>query len=379
MAGTAARRELSQPLAAPFEQARYDIAVPDDEAHLRSVLRESSMPGSIRVSFTREPNYFHAEGLLDARDTTVVARKGSHIIGLGRCSMRSLYVNGSPRWVGYLSELRVRSSEPGGVKLLRGGYEFFRDYAAECPAEFYFTSISSANTRVQRLLENGSRWGLPQYRFLTELITLVAPIKSRSGARTFPKGVAFSKEELTAFLDAHAKVRNLSLVWDDNTWASLEAIGLSWNDFVVVRHDGQIVAAALLWDQRAVRQTVVAGYSNALAVLRPWLNAWYDFRGLPRLPAANEILPQACLLGLTVAVPQAWPALWTELSARANHRALRWLTWSSDKNDPEWSRHQCLTGARVYRTRLYSVHWPALPKSPCAPGDLLYQPEVGLL
>ena len=44
------------------------LATPADEADVRALLRNTVMPGAVRVAFTREPDYFAGEGLAGAVD-----------------------------------------------------------------------------------------------------------------------------------------------------------------------------------------------------------------------------------------------------------------------------------------------------------------------
>ena len=74
-------------IALSVDQASVAVAEPEDDAGLRRLLRESVIPGAVRVAFTREPDYFAAAGLAGAGDVTIVARRGSRVIGSGHGSI----------------------------------------------------------------------------------------------------------------------------------------------------------------------------------------------------------------------------------------------------------------------------------------------------
>jgi hypothetical protein len=228
-------------------------------------------------------------------------------------------------------------------------------------------------------LESGGRLGLPAYRFLANLVTLVAPVNSRWERRKSSEPDDGTREELTAFLVARAKTKNLALPWNASTWTALERSGVSWKDFAVVRRGGRMVAAAALWDQRSFRQTVIAGYSTPLALLRPVLNAWNAAWGRPGLPPPNHILDQAALFGLSVEEPTAWPELWSKLATRAVKRGVRWIVWSADERENSQRDRLGIAGTRLYRSRLYSVHWDDMPTSAGSFGERTFGPEVALL
>jgi hypothetical protein len=265
------------------------------------------------------------------------------------------------------------------MSLLRNGYRFFRAQVEAAPADLYFTSIAADNTRARRVLESGGRLGLPAYRFLANLVTFVAPVSSRGDRSKSSEPDGGTREELTSFLNTRAKTGNLALPWNAGTWTALDRCGLSWKDFAVVRREGRMVAAAALWDQRSFRQTVIAGYSTPLALLRPVLNAWSTVWRRPGLPAPNHILDQAALFGLSVEEPTAWPELWSKLATHAARRGVRWIIWSADEKENSQRNRLGFSGARLYRSRLYSVHWDDLATGTDSFGGRPFRPEVALL
>ena len=68
----------------------FDLATHADEAALRRILRASPMPGSISVTFEREPDYFRASTIEGTFHQTIVARDSAtgEIIGMGTRSVR---------------------------------------------------------------------------------------------------------------------------------------------------------------------------------------------------------------------------------------------------------------------------------------------------
>ena len=175
MAGAALARELSR-RAAP----RFAVATADDEGAIRRLLRENPMRGAIELTFEREPDYFYGSNLGGAQDRTIVAFSGEELVCVGRCTQRECWLDGHPARVGYLAELRLDASAQGRFGILRDGYRFFHEQQRNGPAAVYFTSIAADNERALRLLERGVR-GLPAYRFLAELDTLLVTV--RSGVR----------------------------------------------------------------------------------------------------------------------------------------------------------------------------------------------------
>jgi hypothetical protein len=377
VAGSVAHRELGEAGVSGFR-----LASRLDDGDLRMLLRRSVMSGPVRVAFTREPDYFAAEGLAGAEDFTVVARPSGRFAGMGRCSVNSLYRNGQVQRVGYLGELRSLPGTRASPRLLRDAYAFMADTLANASVDAFFTSVTVDNSRARRVLERGAAFGLPTYRLLTSLVTLVAPI-GRSPSRDAERGILEHGNEdtagLTAFLQEQASRVHLSLAWNSKQWSALARSGITPSDFHVVREAGCIVAAAAVWDQRAFRQTVVDGYGGALRLAWPLVNLVQSVRGLPHLPARGSALAQGAVLGASVAKEAAWPRLWSALHRHAAMRELSWLTLAIDARDPLLPLLRSLTRAREYHTMLYEVTWKDLHARSGAWDARLFRPEVGLL
>lgn len=355
---------------------RDTVAIADrgDDANLRRLLRASVTPGAVRLAFTREPDFFATDGLAEA-DVTVVARREGRVVGSGRCTVYPLNRNGVPRRVGYLNALRVQDHTSESARLLREGYTRLGREVLPL-ADGFFTSIATDNIRARRVLEHSGRLGLPSYRPLCDLVTLVGAVDSR------PDGgspATADESELNAFFSHGSRDSQLALSWEPARWTQLALRGISASAFRVVRHDGHIVAGAAVWDQRSFRQTLIDGYEGLVQNARPLLNAFMALRRMPPLPAPGSVLAQGALFGTTVLDPSAWPALWTLVRRRAATAGLQWICLSRDARDPDLPILRRLMKGREYRTTLYEVTWPGGPRWPDPWDERLFRPEVGLL
>ena len=370
MAGTAAPRELS---------TRFAVATRADDAALRRLLRENSMRGAVSVGFEREPDYFRGADLAGGMDQTIVAHDGGRLVCMGRCTERTCWVDGHETRVGYLAELRLDAAARGRFGILRGGYEFFHECQRDDPAAVYFTSIADDNERARRLLESGVR-GLPTYAFLAELDTLLIAVPRRP--RTVRLRVASAMPEqvpdLLRVLNAHGRRRQLAAVWTAESLAALAAHGLPLERFLLGFDGGEIVACGALWDQRGFRQTVIHGYSRALAFARPFVNLASRILGTPRLPRAGSVLahaflsPLACAEGAEAVLPDFIEAFFP-LTARAG---VEFHTLALPSTDPRLSALRRRFSTRTWRSRLYRVSWSGAT-APDLRGTFL--PDVALL
>ena len=355
---------------------RDTVAIADrgDDENLRRLLRASVTPGAVRLAFTREPDFFATDGLSDA-DVTVVARRDGRVVGSGRCTVYSLTRNGVPRRIGYLNALRVEDRTSESARLLREGYERLGHEVAPL-ADGFFTSIATDNIRARRVLEHSGRLGLPSYRPLCDLVTLVGAVHSGLDA---PTTAAADERELAEFFARGARDSQLALSWEPARWSELAQRGVVARDFSVVRQKGRIVAAAAIWDQRPFRQTMVDGYEGVLRTGRPLLNVAMAVRRMPPLPAPGSVLAQGALFGATVLEPSLWPALWSLVRRRAASVGLEWVCLSRDARDPDLRILRRLMKGQEYRTTLYEVTWPGGARWPDPWNERLFRPEVALL
>lgn len=362
-------------------------AGPADDAGVRALLRRSVMPGAVRVAFTREPSFARGDGLAGSVDTTVVAERDGSVVAMGRCSVQPLHRNGAADRVAYLGALRFDPDLPQWARFLRDGYAVLGDAAWAAGASGCYTTIADDNVRARRVLEHGGRLGIPRYRTVASLTTLVAPVARppfRGGARRDgvvdePEAGAVDADELTAFLARHARASQLSLVWDAQRWEALGTHGISPADFAVLRRGGRIVAAGAVWDQRPFHQVVVDGYGTGMAALRPLVNGVAMLRGRPGLPAAGTVLAQGAVLGACVEGVDDWARLWPALQAAAARRGLTWLAITRERSDAALAPLRRLARPREYRTTLYDVHWKDRPSWSADWDGRPFRPEVGLL
>ena len=85
----------------------FTLATPADDESLRRLLRENPIPGSLSLTFEREPCYFDASAIEGPFHQTIVAREkdSGQVIAFGNRSVRKLFMNGHPQDIGYMSQL----------------------------------------------------------------------------------------------------------------------------------------------------------------------------------------------------------------------------------------------------------------------------------
>src|SRR5688500_15763676 len=136
MVGSALTGQLTRPVT-PTRSRLFAIATPAHEAAMRRLLRENPMRGAISITLEREPDYFAGANIGGAHDQTIVAFEDERLVCMGRCTTRTVWINGQIRRAGYLAELRLDARARGRFDLVRDGYRFFQSLQETTPAEVY--------------------------------------------------------------------------------------------------------------------------------------------------------------------------------------------------------------------------------------------------
>jgi hypothetical protein len=276
---------------------RFELATEADDADLRHVLAETPMQGRIAVAFRREPSWF-AAAAIDGNQRQVVACRdveSGRIVGFGCRSIRTLYVDGQPQSVGYLSSLRLLKAFRNRGLIARG-YAFFRRLHGDGLAPYYLTTIAQGNLTALNVLTSG-RAGLPQYIPAGQYHTLAVPVAKRNGLAmtegvTIRRATSADVPAIVRFLRTHGPRRQFFPVVEEREFAAQSGpwLGLAIEDLWLAWRGSELAGVFGTWDQHAYKQSVVTSYHGPLAWLRPALNVCWSLRGSPRLPAPGEPL-----------------------------------------------------------------------------------------
>ena len=260
-------------------RSQFDIglASPQNDVEIRALLRRIVIPGSIRVTFEREPRFFDSCALHGSLCQVVIGRDrdSGRIIGMGTRSVDQGFVNGEPAPVGYLSDLRLEPSYRGGTLVARG-YKLFRELHRDGAARLYTTAIFSGN-RVALTTIAGGRAGLPQYHDLGVIhcpgINLQGSKPEIRAGCQIVRGSRLLLPEIVACLNRNHSRRQFAPVHRERDFLE----GGRWlhcrpEDFHVALRHGTVVGALASWDQSGFKQTRIAGYNRTLRWSIPLVN-----------------------------------------------------------------------------------------------------------
>ena len=341
---------------------QFELANPADEPALRRLLRETPFVGDVSVTMEREPCVHFANAIEGERSQILVARPapGQPAIGMATRTLIDCYVNGAPKRIGYLSQLRILPTYQARPTMLKRGYATMRELHADGAAEFYVTTIIADNEPARRVLEAGLR-GFPTYRYVGDMLTLLLSTAGRHPtAPQIESARAEDVSEIVQCLERYGARHQFAPQWTRECLLSpVRSRGLRVQDFLLARRGGRVVGCIACWDQREFKQTVVRGYAPRLAWARPVSNLLSPITGIPRLPAVGERVAFAYASHLAVDDddPAIFSALLTEALRAAADRGLNHLSIGLAERNPLAPVALARFKAREYRSRAYVVHW----------------------
>ncbi|HEY4469296.1 MAG TPA: N-acetyltransferase [Klebsiella sp.] len=340
---------------------RVVAATPERDDSLLQLLEENAMHGDIDLVMTRRPHYFSSQddfGIVHS----ALALEGERAVGMCRLTEHAGFANGERQHLGYLGGLRITPSHRRRIRVLRAGFQHLRQLP---PPIRCYTSIAADNHEARRLLERGVA-GLPGYRYLGEMCSLA--ISRRRGRRhNLWRVMPVERyDDIVEYYHRRASRRQLAPVlnaqWLRNTGATVLGCG-----------DGNsLKACAVLWDQQAFKQVLVARYSKRARLLRPLYNSYARVTGRVMLPAAGQTLDH-CFLAFFATDDEK--QLTTLVEEALTWSTAQVITLGLPADLPETDKLINDTRAMVYRTRLYGVDLIAQPEW----DKRIVWPEIALL
>jgi hypothetical protein len=361
---------------------RFAVADRADDADIRRMLRENALGGWIRLSLEREPDAFAADFGLSRSHALIIARDrdSGEAVGICERSVRDAFVDGEVRRLPYLGSLRIASAHRHRIRVLRGGFAAVRsllDAPSDLP--FALTSITADNETARRVLGAGLP-GLPAYQPAGEITTFAIRTVDSATNAAVEQATAADIPAIAVLLQRNYRRFQFAPVWQAPDLAQLIAAGgLRIEDFLIVRRGPGVRACLAVWNQSAVKQTIVRGYAPWLRRLRPLANLAAPVTAMPRLPAVGAPLRQVYLSHIAVEDddPVVFASLLTAGLTLARRRGFDVALAGFATAHPLAAVVQQWRSV-TYRSLLHLVHWPeGAAATTFAPGTP--HPEIALM
>ncbi len=344
-------------------QLDVTLATPADDEAIRELLRRQPMPGRIRLTYEREPEFRLGCEVTGDDCQVLIARpeNRTEIVGVACRSVRSMFINGVARRIGYLGQLRV-DSRFRGRWLVSRGFSQLKQMHDRDPLPGYLASIVGGNNEATSVLIRNRRRAFPAFHPVADYRTLAIHVHRSKPASDMEVGISAARmdelHEIESFLQTNGARRQFSPVWTQESLRGLSSFGLEIGDLTLARRDGRVIGIAALWDQSRYKQIVIQGYTGWLKTIAPIYNLGAPWLGRAPLPSPGEKLKSVyasliCIAQDDVAV---FRAVLRELYNLAAARGFRHLLVGLDANDP------LLAAARdyshiIYPSQLYLAEW----------------------
>ena len=259
------------------------LAKPEDGTEILRILESSPAKGSIELLYTRRPDAY-ASYEKEAGDARVfAARAGDKLVGTCAELIRQVYIGGKPVKAAYICGLKKDADHSGHIGF---GPRFIQGLVRE-DIDFYYASVVSDNDqanamfgKVRRILEMN-----PVQTYTTYILAPKFKLKTSVKDCMFRRAKAKDEASILEFLNREGRKKDLFPVINSIS----QFHGLSIEDFYLLERNGEIVAAAALWDQMDYKQYVVKKYRGIMKFARI-LNPILSMLGYMKLPPENQTL-----------------------------------------------------------------------------------------
>jgi hypothetical protein len=276
----------------------FQLASSADDADLRHLLRSNPLPGEIHLSYEREPSFWAASALDGPFHQTLIVRsKDGRAVGMGRRSVRTLYVNGEPTPVGYMSQMRVDPTFEWGAalpKVLTQGWRFYRHLHEDGRTPYYLVSLVTGDNVGQRMMTIG----LPEWPTLLAaggLLTYGLYVRRTRALPRLINGLTLRRattddcDDIAECLARNGHRRHFTPQWEASALGdAMQTPDLDLQDFWLVERGSQVVGTLARWDQQRLKQSVVRGYDEGWQRMRSTINIAAKVGLAPYLPAIGE-------------------------------------------------------------------------------------------
>lgn len=196
------------------------------------------------------------------------------------------------------------------------------------------------------------------------MVTLTIPAQQAARVKApdilVEQSSAANIDEIAERLKVTGRSYQYHPVWSTQTLLSESRCrGISRSDFFVARDDSGVRGVICLWDQRAFKQSVVAGYSKRLGRVRPWFNLVAPVLRRPRLPPPGQHIESAFLSHLSVD-PDDEATLFALLRKAANYalkRGIDYVMLGLAERNTLCDAIRKQLSCHSYVSMLYLVYW----------------------
>lgn len=260
------------------------LAEPKDGEKILEVLESSPAKGSIELLYTRRPDAYESYKKESNNSNVLVVKEDNEIIGTAAEIIRSAYIGGEKKTLGYVCGIKKNGNYQGNVNW---GKVIIRNLVKD-DIDCYFCSILDDNKSVQTMVEKKRRKTVNMnyiQGYTTYMLTPYFKFKVKDNGYEFRQADKNDEQDIINFLNSEGSKKEFFPVFEKiNQFTNLNV-----EDFYILKNKGEIIATAALWNQVEYRQYIVKRYSGVMKFAK-YLNPILKMLGYIKLPKENEVI-----------------------------------------------------------------------------------------
>ncbi len=319
------------------------LAQPEDNKGICGLIR-IPFAGDISLAMEREPDYFLGARIQYEQPETYVCRDRSNnrMAACFSVGKRNVFLNGRKTSLRYHSDLRI---DPDYQKtfVLFDICSYFKEHIVLLEG-FSQTIVFSDNHIMNALIHLKGRerlrsvvpFYIPHGRYITHTVSLRKRRNPKSSLYHIRQARKEDVSMMQDFFDQEAGSKQFYPCYDFSKVQSDYYHGLMVQDYFLAFEGEQLVGLTGIWDQQCFKQTRVAGYSNRLKILKPWINALGFLRSGFLLPDEGEKLNYVTLHTIVVKNNSSdiLAGLCESIYARYREQNYQYMLCGLDEQDP---------------------------------------------
>lgn len=262
------------------------LAKKEDDKRIIEILRNNPIEGKISLSYCREPSYFKSLVVEGKEHQTIVGEINNKIIGFGTKSIRTVFINGKPKDIGYLNGLRLEK-EFRGKGLLKNGYLYFKElHKKENKVKLYYSTIIEDNWLAKKILESKKDY-LPTYKNIGKINVYAVRLLEKKDIDSNVKIIKGNDQIISKifdFINSEGSKKQFFPYYENIN----DLYNVKPEDFYVAFKDKEIVGVVLKWNQSDIKQTIVTGYNGLTNITKEIYNLNAKRKNYPLLPSIGK-------------------------------------------------------------------------------------------
>lgn len=273
-----------------------------DGTEMLNLIESDSAKGNIELIYTRRPNAclsYQKEG--EAKIGLVKDDEGSILLQIA-CVVKSYYINGQARRVGYVGGIRKKKDYKGILN-----WKDITDFVTQTKCDMFYCSFLEDNKAALDIFSKKRKYIpeiLPVCEYTTYIINPDAikrpidrtnvkyNINSKDNISSKEKDYIFRQiresdlKDVYKFLNEEGQKYNFAPIAED---LFKQFHGLSIRDCYILEDKSRILAFGALWDQRDYKQYIVTRYTGYMKFFKKF-SKFTEIMGYIPIPKENEIL-----------------------------------------------------------------------------------------